>query len=154
MKSYIVFVSLFFCQLVAIGQSPYNPMTNDRIQKVLYRDAEKVEGTSGNWQIEYRQRKVYIITDTDVNRMRIISPVIEASELKAKDLKVLLEANFDRALDAKYSLYQDVLWATYTHPLRELGVEQFRDALNQVTKLVDNYGTSYTSTSLVYGTSE
>ena len=66
----------------------------------------------------------------------------------------MLEANFDRALDAKYSIYQDVVWSVYTHPLGELTVEQFKDALNQVARLSQNFGGSYTSTDWIFGDGE
>jgi hypothetical protein len=66
-------------------------------------------------------------------------------------MRILLEANFDRALDPKYSIYKGFLWSTYTHPLAELTVEQVRDALKQVVVLADNYGTTYTSTDMIFG---
>ncbi|MBV6645404.1 MAG: hypothetical protein KI790_08135 [Cyclobacteriaceae bacterium] len=145
---------LFAINTVAWSQSAFDRMTNEKMQKILYREAEEVKGQPGNWQFKFRERRVYIITDQDMNRMRIISPIIEEKELKEKDMKLLLEANFDKALDAKYSLFDGILWASFTHPLGELGVEQLKDAMKQVTELVNNYGTTYTSTSLVFGGGE
>jgi hypothetical protein len=97
------------------------------------------------------QRELFVITDEQANRMRIMTPIIEEENLDGNDLKVLLEANFDRALDAKYSLYQGFLWSSFTHPLQELTVEQFKDALKQVATLADRYGDTYSSTDLVFG---
>jgi len=63
----------------------------------------------------------------------------------------LLEANFDRALDAKYCLYEGFVCSVFTHPLKELQDHQFVDALQQVVNLANNYGTTFTSTDFVFG---
>lgn len=136
------------------AQSPFDKMTNDKMDKVIRRLVVEYEGAKGNWKLSYKNRTVFIITDEPHNRMRIISPVTEEKEVPKDGLKTLLEANFDRALDAKYSLYKGYVWSIFTHPLGELSVEQFKDALNQVVVLADNYGGSYTSTDLVFGGSE
>ena len=62
----------------------------------------------------------------------------------------LMAANFDKALDAKYALYNNFLWSVFTHPLKELESKQIVDAFYQVKTLVENYGTSYTSSNLVF----
>ncbi len=79
--------------------------------------------------------------------------LLEEENLDLNDMKLLLEANFDRALDAKYSLYQGLLWSSFTHPLQELTVEQLKDAIKQVATLADRYGDTYSSTDLVFGSS-
>jgi len=103
--------------------------------------------------IEYQLDKVriYLIADENANRMRLMAGVIEESKMSKEDLVKVLEANYDKALDAKYALSNEVLWSVFTHPLRELSPEQVVDALNQVRNLVNNYGTTYTSTDLVFG---
>lgn len=94
---------------------------------------------------------IYLIADEDANRMRLMSPIIEDSKLEESDLKLLMEANFDRALDAKYAISDGVLWSVYAHPLKELYKDQVIDALTQVRSLVYNYGTTYSSTTMVFG---
>jgi len=143
------------CMLHA--QSAFDKMSNNKMEKVLHRVATSVERmpgteeTPGKWKIIYMQRELFVITDELANRMRAMTPVIEEENLDGDDLKVLLEANFDRALDAKYSLYQGFLWSSFTHPLQELTVEQLKDALRQVATLADRYGDTYSSTDLVFG---
>ncbi|MEM7549619.1 MAG: hypothetical protein AAF363_08090 [Bacteroidota bacterium] len=83
--------------------------------------------------------------------MRIISPVAETNDMSKEQFEVLLEANFDRALDAKYSIYDNIVWSAFTHPLKELTEEQLVDALRQVVNLVNNFGTTFTSTDMVFG---
>jgi len=121
------------------------------MQKILYREVQDIEGELGRWQFNFQNRPMMILTDESANRMRIMSPVIEEGELKDGQEKKMLEANFDRALDAKYAIYQGVVWSVFTHPLSELTVEQFKDAMKQVAALADNFGTTYTSTDFVFG---
>lgn len=147
-----IFLSLFFFVSVSVqGQSAFDKMTNEKMRKILHRETENLEGDSGRWKTEYNGRIIYIVTDNNFNRMRIICPIITVKEIKKEEYKILLEANFDKALDAKYSIYDEALWSTYTHPLAELSVEQFKDAMRQVVKLASNYGTSYASTDFVFG---
>lgn len=94
---------------------------------------------------------IYLIADESANRMRLVAGIVEESKVDANDLKKMMEANFDRALDAKYALSNGVLWSVYAHPLKELERDQLVDALYQVKNLVNNYGTTYNSTDFIFG---
>lgn len=144
-------VSLLFLVQIAVSQNAFDDMTNEKIQKILYREAQDVEGQLGAWQFNYRQRQTMILTDESANRMRIMTPVIEEKDLEEGQLKLMMEANFDRALDAKYALFDGLVWAVFTHPLAELEVEQFKDAMNQVITLSETFGNTYNSTGFVFG---
>ncbi len=147
------------CSDVSQAQSAFDKMSKEKMEKILFRVASEVdripgsEDSPGRWKIVYMSRELFVITDESANRMRIMTPILEEENLDSDDLKVLLEANFDRALDAKYSLYQGLLWSSFTHPLEELTVEQLKDALKQVATLADRYGDTYSSTDLVFGNS-
>ncbi|MEQ9425334.1 MAG: hypothetical protein RJQ09_12995 [Cyclobacteriaceae bacterium] len=99
----------------------------------------------------HKQLGVYIITDENANLMRVMAPIIEEKELEKEQYKIMLEASFDKALDAKYSIYQDVVWSVFTHPLAELTVEQLKDAIDQTATLALNFGSTYTSTYWTFG---
>ncbi len=149
----VVFFS--FCFIVACAdlsaQSAFDKMTNDKMEKILYREVQNIEGSSGRWQFLMNERPMMILTDQNANRMRIMAPILEEKELERDQYKVMLEANFDRALDAKFAIYEGVVWSVYTHPLAELTVEQLKDAMRQVSALAENFGTTYTSTDFVFG---
>ncbi len=155
----MVLIAGFFLMSTYLGQaqSAFDKMTNAKLEKILHRVSEQVdripgsEDVPGKWKIVFMQRELFVITDEAANRMRVMTPIIEEENLDTEDLKILLEANFNRALDAKYSLYQGFLWSSFTHPLQELTVEQLKDALKQVATLADRYGDSYSSTDLVFG---
>jgi len=125
-------------------------MNNGKIAKLLKEKVTKIEGKKGNWHFEYKKAALFIITDERANRMRIYAPIIEEAKLKEADLKLLLEANWHSALDAKYALAGGYLVSIYNHPLQELSAAQLSNAIDQVTNLVLTYGTSYNSTGLVF----
>ena len=151
MKNFFLFVFTLSTFNVLQAQSPFDKMTNEKMQKILYREAQDVQGQLGNWQFQLKEKPVMIITDENANRMRIMSPITSEEELLDEHLRAMLEANFDRALDAKYATYGGVVWSVFTHPLGELTVEQFKDAMYQIVSLAENFGSTYQSTDLVFG---
>ena len=64
--------------------------------------------------------QIYTIADESANRMRLVAGIMEESKLKSEDLKKMMEANFDRALDAKYALSNGVLWSLSRFKMLEL----------------------------------
>ena len=109
------------------------------------------EGQLGFWRISYQDRVVMVVTDEYHDRMRIITPVVEVAELEESIWLIALTANFDRALDARYAVNGDYLWSAFIHPLSTCSEGQFVDGLNQVVTLADNFGTTFTSSDLVFG---
>jgi len=107
------------------------------------------------WQGVNRQRRLYVMADQDADRMRVMTPVGRLSDTggdtDADLLRVLLEANFDRALDARYALHDGVLWSAFIHPLASLGAGLLADAIAQVVTLADNTGTTFASSDLFFG---
>ena len=125
--------------------------TFDDLKLIIAQEAIIVEEQENMVQYTIGELPLYLIVDEEANRMRMMSPIIEVKELNHADFETLMEANFDRALDAKYATSNGILWSVYAHPLKELYKEQVLDALNQVRWLVYNYGTSYSSTTMVFG---
>ena len=105
------------------------------------------------WQVVYQERYLFILTDETNNRMRIFTPFAEEKEMEQAEYQNMLIANFHSALDAKYCLYEGFIVSVFTHPLRELTRTQFIDAMQQVVYLANNYGTSYSSTELIFSPS-
>ena len=126
-------------------------MSNSRLDELIRRIATVIEGEPGNWRIDFRGRHLFVLTDEAHNRMRVMTPITEEDDLNDADRQILLAANFDRALDAKYAVSSGYLWSVFTHPLAELADDQFLDAVQQVKNLADNYGTTYASSDLKFG---
>ncbi|MEM6321414.1 MAG: hypothetical protein AAF960_27400 [Bacteroidota bacterium] len=129
-------------------------MTNAKMEKILHQIGDNVEGVLGNWQVIYGEQILFVLTDETHNRMRIFTPITEQKDLEGDELEKMLEANFHAALDAKYALYSGFIVSLFTHPLRELTTAQFKDAMKQVAVAGQNFGTTYSSTDLIFGGGE
>jgi hypothetical protein len=114
----------------------------------------EVEGQPGFWRGNRDEVSVYVLCDEEHNRMRVMAPIGELRELDPEFLALLLRSNFDRALDAKYSLRGKELWSLFVHPLSTLASDDLGIFLDQVITLVKNTGTTYASTDLVFGLDE
>jgi hypothetical protein len=128
-----------------------DPMNNEKLELVLRRVATVLDGTPGYWRVELEGRELLAISDEQHNRMRIISPIIEIDKLDGDTAITVLAANFDRALDAKYAISQDILWSVFMHRLKELTEDQIEDGIHQVVALAQNFGSSYSSSNLIFG---
>lgn len=127
-------------------------MNNQQLGVLIRKAASQIhEDQPGFWKFEVGEAIVFVITDESHNRMRIMSPVIELDSVSEEVLRVLLEANYDRALDARYCINNEVVWSAFLHPLAELNDRQFLDALDQVVTLMNNFGSTFTSSDLVFG---
>lgn len=137
---------LFLFSSVAFSQN----MNNDILEELFNKVSDTVHGSKGRWQFNIEHVSFICLTDTNHNRMRIISPIVEASKL-TEDLKNnALLANFHTVLDAKYAISDDVLWSVFIHPLKELTKEQVANAIEQVYFANVTFGSTYSSTSLVF----
>jgi len=126
-------------------------MNNQRLRELIRQKASKIhQDELGFWKFEIDESLVLVITDESHNRMRIISPVLELDSMPDEQWKVLMSANFDRALDARYCVNGDMLWSAFIHPLEQLHANQFLNGLQQVVTLAKNYGTSYSSGDLAF----
>ncbi len=133
------------------AQTESEGMNNKKMEEIITRESKLVEGKLGNWQFEFHGQMLFMMTDEANNRMRIFTPVKEEKELKAGQMRDMLGANFHSALDSKYSLYEGFVISVFTHPLKELTEAQLVDAMLQVATLAANFGTTYSSTTLIFG---
>ncbi|MCB0612358.1 MAG: hypothetical protein KDC75_03600 [Phaeodactylibacter sp.] len=138
-----------------IAQPAYaQRMDNKKMEKIFKKEAIELEGEPGAWMAYFSDRILLVITDERNNRMRVFTPIVEEEAASATQMSRMLRANFHSALDAKYSVYEGFVVSVFTHPLRELTESQLLDAMRQVAKLAETYGTTYSSTGLIFGGEE
>lgn len=125
-------------------------MTTAGIGRILDSYLDDLEGRDGFWRGTREDVTVYVFSDDDHDRMRIMAPVGELREPESKVLQVLLNANYDRALDAHYAMRGLELWTVAVHPLATLAPDDFASYLKQVVTLVKNTGSTYASSDLVF----
>jgi len=95
--------------------------------------------------------EITIIADPKSNRMRAFAPVASLDGIDSQKLYRMLQANFDSALDARYSIAKEFVISAYIHPLAELKRVQFIEGIGQVVNLVKTFGTAYTSGGMTFG---
>lgn len=129
-------------------------MNNKQLGKILTELSDEIEGETGVWEFKINNMPMVCITDENNNRMRIISPVREIEDVTPKELKECMEANFHSALDVKYAVSNDIMWVAFIHPLAELSDEQVVSAVSQIYNASITYGSTYSSTELVFPKAE
>lgn len=125
-------------------------MNNERLAGLIRRVDPDVKGNAGHWVLKYNDIPLYVITDEHADRMRIMTPITEAANIKSEVLYRMLQANFDSALDARYAIAQDRVWSVFLHPLSTLSDKDFFSGLAQTAVAMKTFGTSYSSGALIF----
>jgi len=164
-KENIVFIGLFclafalpaFSQEVTsvpVSSTGSSQMNHDRLEELIGRVDKDFQGEEGLWIFELEGIPIWVVADTNVNRMRIYAPIIKADNIDQEKLLRLMQANFDSALDARYAISRGILWSTYIHPLSPLTDQQFLSGIGQTVNTVISYGNTYSSGVLLFGESD
>lgn len=136
---------------LSFSQSPPSRMTVAELGRLLDIFGEKLNGKDGKWEFHYKSVPMVTLADEKFDRMRIIAFIEEGADLSKEKLLVLLQANFDRTLDARYALFRGFLVSTFVHPLSPLSPKELEAALQQVSNLVRNYGGTYSGGAVRFG---
>lgn len=126
-------------------------MNNQHLDTLIREIGENVDGDLGFWEFTLHERRLCCITDEAHDRIRVMTPIADVAEVSQEQLVTCLEANFDRALDARYCLHDATLWGAFIHPLNSLHASLFRSACSQVAHIACNFGESYSSGVLRFG---
>lgn len=113
-------------------------------------NTEILEEQEGYLAFAYLGVKMALLSDLTHDRMRIISPITKYSTLAPSIKDNLMHSNFHLALDARYAVSEDVLYACFIHPLSTLVEEDFNSALKQVANLSSSFGKTYSSGQLEF----
>lgn len=127
------------------------PMTNRRLGQLLETLDPNLKGEPGNWVLTIQDVNAFVITDSNADRMRILIPITDATDLSQEQLVRIMQANFESALDARYAIAQDTLWSAYIHPLSPLTSTQLISAIAQTYNAAATFGESYSSGMFMYG---
>ena len=133
------------------GLKAEGPMTNARLEAILKTVEPNVKGGNGRWEMVRDGVPLMVLSDESHNRMRVIAPAAELKDVGQQILMTMMEANFARALDARYAVSQGVVWAAFIHPLNSLRERDLISAFQQVVTLVKTTGTTYSSSALQFG---
>ena len=129
-----------------IGQE----MNRATLERLITQVSDTAQTNGNAIRFIYKETILICVYDENANRMRIISPIIEKEKLGEEELLNALVANFHTALDVKYALSDEIIWSVFIHPLKELSENQILDAIEQVHTANVTFGTTYSSTALVF----
>jgi len=132
------------------GPAPGVAMNNHYLDGTLRAMTDEIKGGEGRWLLTWFDVELLVISDENADRMRVMALVGDADELNSDQLRFLLEVNFERALDAKYTIWKNQVWATFVHPLSWLTPDELKAGARQVVSLNHTYGAEFTSTGLTF----
>ena len=141
-------ISLFF--LFGSPTMAAQLMNPDKSKELISKVSDTVRDSGNSIQFVYKNKMLLCVYDENANRMRIISPIVEREKLDEEQVLNALVANFHTALDVKYALSDEIIWSVYNHPLQELTNHQVVNAIDQVYRAAVTFGTTYSSTNLVF----
>jgi len=127
------------------------PMNVDRLGAILTAIDPATVVEARGMTLTVAAVPVTVVVDPNANRMRILVPIASVEGLGEAELLRLMQANFDSALDARYAIANELLWAAYIHPLSPLQKDQLISGIGQVVNLAQSFGTLYSSGGLLYG---
>lgn len=130
---------------------PGTPMTPARLEAILRQEATNLRSEGGQWQFILENRTLLLLVSEERDRMRIIAPILPEADMTPEQRQNVLVANFHTALDARYAVTDGTLVAIYLHRLSSLQENDFRSALYQVARLATTFGSTYSSSELIFG---
>ncbi len=128
----------------AHAQEAEGPMTVDRLIQVLLALDPETRPSGNGFELTIEDVPVLVIVDPVSDRMRAMVSISDAADMTEDEVRRVLQANFDTALDARYAIAQGRLWGTFIHPLSPLQNEQLISGLGQTVNLALTYGSFYT----------
>ncbi len=145
----VVALILFAGSLSAQEAEP--PMTYERLGKIIFVLDPDAQPRGPGFELTVSDVPVLVITDPTADRMRAMVPIRSAQELSSEDMRRMMQANFDSALDARYAIANDTLWAVFIHPLSPLEKDQFISGVAQTVNVAKTYGSLYTGGAAQFG---
>ncbi len=144
-----ILISLCFIGMIQFSMFSQN-MTLEKLGNIFENTTDSIVSQKSQWRFIIKEIPFIAIADSTHNRMRIISPIADSNRLTEELKTASLMANFHTALDVKYAISDNVLWSVFIHPLKQLTEDQVLDAISQVYYAHVNFGTTFSSTSLVF----
>lgn len=141
---------LILFAILSAGNSFAQDMTPMKLKAAVAEVADTLQNVDNAFRFRYRDIVLICVFDEDANRMRIMAPIVERADIGEEELLNAMVANYHTALDVRYALSDEIIWSVYLHPLRSLRKTQVQDAIAQVYKAAATFGTTYSSTDLVF----
>ncbi len=127
------------------------PMTMDRLARIMAALDPDAQAQGNSIELTIDDVPVLIVADPSADRMRAMVPIRSADGLSDEEMRRLMQANFDTALDARYAVAQGRLWGVFIHPLSPLKRDQVISGIGQTVNVAKTYGSLYTGGAAQFG---
>ena len=154
MRCLILILSLISSAAFAQQTDAEPAMTYERLGRIIFALDPNAQPQGEAFEMSIAGHQVIIITDRTADRMRAMVPIRESEALSESDMRRMMQANFDSALDARYAVANGVLWSLFIHPLSPLERDQFIKGLAQTVNAAKTYGTLYTGGAVQFGSGD
>jgi len=118
-------------------------MTAQKIASILREKDIDLKGKTGQWQFFHEGMQVFLLTDSDSNRVRMMTPLAKLDQLRQDPsfseidlLQRMMRANYLATGDVRLCMNRHILWAAFLHPLDSLTERDLVGALGQLTETV------------------
>jgi hypothetical protein len=118
-------------------------MSLARIERYLQSKGSNMQSPRpGVWHLSVDG--VIVLTIVERDRIRVIAPIFSLEQLDGELgvqhalLRRLLQANFDQSADARYAIFDGIVFATITHARNALHESDLERFVNQVVNLHKN----------------
>ncbi len=150
----VAITGLFFLSSSGLNakeaNKPTAAMNPESLYQVIQQYADNVSEKNNVISFTYQSVNVYCIWDVNADRMRMVTPIAEASKLTDELILLALKANYHTALDARYAIGDEVLYSVFIHPLSPLSSGEVESAIRQVSTAALTFGSSFSSGELVF----
>ena len=146
----LALISLLFA-LPLKAQEAEPPMTIERLSQIILALDPDARSNVSQIFLTIEDVPLVLVADIASDRMRVMAPIRSADGLDEEDLRRMMQANFDAALDARYAVAGGRLWSVFIHPLSPLEKDQFLSGLVQTITVAKTYGTGYTGGGAIFG---
>lgn len=139
--------------LVAFSSSAQEaepPMTVERMSAIILALDPEARSNQNQLYLTIEDVPLVLVADAASDRMRVMAPIRSADGVAEEDMRRMMQANFDTALDAGYAIAQGRLWAVFIHPFRALEKDQLISGIGPTVNLALTYGNLYTGGALAY----
>lgn len=146
----IIAIYLFSNLTIAAPDLKTSQMNPEKLHAIISDYSSNVKVNNNVISFDYEEATIYCIWDANADRMRMVSPIANTSELSEELLELALKANYHTVLDARYAIGDDILYSAFIHPLSPITKNEIESAIRQVSSAALTFGSSFTSGELVF----
>jgi hypothetical protein len=125
-----------------IKDAPATATSVKMVAQILRGKGIDLLGKEGQWQFLYEGMQIFLLTNPDSNRIRMMTPLAKLDQLRQNPdfretdlLQKMLRANYLATGDIRFCMNRHIIWAAFLHPLDSLTERDFVDALEQLTEI-------------------